>query len=60
MSNHRVGNSTIFPGAGYVEMGLAAARETFGPVPCALDEVEFQNFLTLDRDCTAQVMLQFR
>jgi acyl transferase domain-containing protein/SAM-dependent methyltransferase/acyl carrier protein len=55
--DHRVGDSTIFPGAGYVEMGLAAARETFGPVPCALDEVEFQNFLTLDRDCTARVVL---
>src|SRR5947209_295608 len=38
-------------------MGLAAARETFGPVPCALDEVEFQNFLLLDRDCAARVVL---
>ena len=47
--DHRIGDAIIFPGAGYVEMALAAAREMFGPVPCVLEDIEFQKFLILDQ-----------
>ena len=30
LPDHRIGGSIVFPGAGYVEMALAAAREIFG------------------------------
>ncbi len=59
LEDHRIGGSIVFPGAGYVEMALAAARETFGPVPCVLEDIEFQKFLFLDEKaaCSAQVVL---
>ena len=31
--DHRISGATVFRGAGYIEMALAAARETLGPVP---------------------------
>ena len=57
--DHRIGDAIIFPGAGYVEMALAAARETFGPVPCVVEDIEFQKFLFLDQHAAplAQVVL---
>ncbi|MGA7426127.1 MAG: SDR family NAD(P)-dependent oxidoreductase [Rhodoplanes sp.] len=56
--DHRIGDAIIFPGAGYVEMALAAARETFGPVPCVVEDIEFQKFLAVDQCATplAQVV----
>ena len=57
--DHRIGDSIIFPGAGYVEMALAAARETFGSGPCVVENIEFQKFLVLDELAApvAQVVL---
>src|SRR5919108_84539 len=57
--DHRIGDAIIFPGAGYVEMALSAARETFGPVPCVVEDIEFQKFLVLDEGAAplAQVAL---
>jgi acyl transferase domain-containing protein/NADPH:quinone reductase-like Zn-dependent oxidoreductase/short-subunit dehydrogenase/ubiquinone/menaquinone biosynthesis C-methylase UbiE/acyl carrier protein len=57
--DHRIGDSIIFPGAGYVEMALAAARETFGPGPCVVENIEFQKFLILDEGAAplAQIAL---
>jgi acyl transferase domain-containing protein len=59
LADHRIGNSIVFPGAGYVEMALAVARETFGAVPCVLEDIEFQKFLVLDEKeaCSAQLVL---
>jgi acyl transferase domain-containing protein/NADPH:quinone reductase-like Zn-dependent oxidoreductase/acyl carrier protein len=59
LEDHRVNGSIVFPGSAYVEMALAAARESFGPVPCILEDVEFQKLLVLDQDIarTTQVVL---
>ena len=48
LADHRIGNAIVFPGAGYVEMGIAAAREMFGPVSCVVEDVEFQKFLLIE------------
>ena len=58
LADHRIGTSIIFPAAGYVEMAFAAARETFGSVPCVLEDIEFEKFLALDEKegCSAQVV----
>jgi amino acid adenylation domain-containing protein len=59
LADHRIGGSIVFPGAGYVEMALAAARETLGSGACVLEDIEFQKFLFLDEEaaCSAQVVL---
>jgi acyl transferase domain-containing protein/acyl carrier protein len=59
LTDHRVGGAIAFPSAGFVEMALAAARETFGTVPCVLENVEFQKLFFVDEDAagSAQVML---
>ncbi len=57
LADHVIGDSIIFPGAGYVEMGLAAAREVFGPVPCVVEDVEFQKFLALDQSSAHSVQV---
>ena len=38
-------------------MALAAARETLGPVPCTLEDIEFQKFLVLDQNVSPSVQL---
>ena len=59
LADHRIGDSIVFPGAGYVEMALAVARETFGSVPCFVEHIEFQKFLLLEENtaCSAQAAL---
>jgi acyl transferase domain-containing protein/NADPH:quinone reductase-like Zn-dependent oxidoreductase/short-subunit dehydrogenase/acyl carrier protein len=55
--DHRIGNAIVFPGAGYVEMALAAAREIFGSIPCVVEDIEFQKFLVLDEKTARPVQL---
>ncbi len=47
LDDHRIQGTVVFPGAGYVEMALAAASEVFGEGPYVLEEVEFQKALFL-------------
>jgi acyl transferase domain-containing protein/acyl carrier protein len=42
LADHRVMDANVFPGAGYVEMALAAGRAVFGVPRCALDQVQFE------------------
>ena len=57
LSDHRIGGSIVFPGAGYVEMALAAARETLGPGPCILEDIELQKLLVLDDKAARPVQI---
>jgi acyl transferase domain-containing protein/ubiquinone/menaquinone biosynthesis C-methylase UbiE/acyl carrier protein len=59
LADHRIGNSTIFPAAGYVEMAFAAARETFGSVACSLEDIEFEKFLVLDEKDASSAQVVF-
>ena len=47
IKDHNVGGSVVFPGAGYVEMTLASAREEFGEGPYHIVDIEFQKALFL-------------
>lgn len=40
LKDHRVAQHTIFPGAGYVEMALAAGRELHPGTPVVIEELE--------------------
>ena len=47
--DHRISGATVFPGCRIYRDGPRAARETLGPVPCTLEDIEFQKFLVLDQ-----------
>jgi acyl transferase domain-containing protein/ubiquinone/menaquinone biosynthesis C-methylase UbiE/acyl carrier protein len=57
--DHRRGKAIIFPGAGYVEMALAAAQEIFGPVPCVIEDIEFQKMLVVDEKAARPMQVIF-
>lgn len=46
--DHNVGGSIVFPGAGYVEMALAAAREWLAQPHLALEELDILSPLSFD------------
>ena len=58
IADHVIGGSIVFPGAGYVEMALAAAREVHGSGPCILEEIEFQKFLVIDPSLSLTVQTE--
>jgi acyl transferase domain-containing protein/NADPH:quinone reductase-like Zn-dependent oxidoreductase/NAD(P)-dependent dehydrogenase (short-subunit alcohol dehydrogenase family)/acyl carrier protein len=59
LKDHVVQGSIVLPGAAYVESGLAAARELFGPGPHLVESMKFQQalFLPEGRRPAAQVVL---
>jgi acyl transferase domain-containing protein/NADPH:quinone reductase-like Zn-dependent oxidoreductase/short-subunit dehydrogenase/acyl carrier protein len=59
LADHRIGDAIIFPGAGYVEMALAVAREALGPVACVVEDIEFEKFLILDQGAAPLAQVAF-
>nr|CCE88380.1 polyketide synthase [Sorangium cellulosum] len=47
LADHRVLGEVVFPGAGYVEMALAAGAARLGDAALALEDVAFEQMLTL-------------
>src|SRR5690606_16112165 len=41
VGDHRVKSGVVFPGAGYLEMATAAARQLYGDPSCSLSDVRF-------------------
>lgn len=52
--DHRVDGAVVYPGAGYVEMALAAAREVLGEGALVLEEVSFLEALFMQDDQSVQ------
>ncbi|MGH8479084.1 MAG: SDR family NAD(P)-dependent oxidoreductase [Gammaproteobacteria bacterium] len=48
LEDHRVDGLVVFPGAGYVEAGLAAHRHLHGEGPCALEDLDFIQALVIE------------
>ena len=42
LADHRIMDANLFPGAGYVEMALAVARECYETPRCTLEQIRFQ------------------
>ncbi|WP_308789574.1 SDR family NAD(P)-dependent oxidoreductase [Polyangium mundeleinium] len=60
LRDHRVQAAVVFPGAGYLEMALAAGREKLGAAKLVLEDVTFEQMLVLgddDSERIAQVVL---
>ncbi|MDF2235865.1 thioester reductase domain-containing protein [Albimonas sp. CAU 1670] len=57
LGEHQLRGQQVFPGTGYVEMALAAARELAeGRYPLVLEELRFEQFLALRRGETPQLL----
>lgn len=50
LDDHRVQGDVVFPGAGYVEMALAATNRVYGEHSSYLEELHFEHMLTFERD----------
>ncbi len=57
LADHIVQNAIVFPGAGYVEMALAAAAGTSNQRPIVIENVAFERMLALPTDVTAQLQM---
>jgi acyl transferase domain-containing protein/acyl-CoA synthetase (AMP-forming)/AMP-acid ligase II/NAD(P)-dependent dehydrogenase (short-subunit alcohol dehydrogenase family)/acyl carrier protein len=56
LADHRIENSIVMPGAGYLEMGLAALHEV-GTENAVLENVVFQEVLLLPKEATRLVQV---
>ncbi|MCY1023219.1 type I polyketide synthase [Pyxidicoccus sp. MSG2] len=59
LEDHAIQGAVVFPGAGYLEMGLAALREATGRAsgPVELHDIRFRNALFLREPTTLQTVL---
>lgn len=57
LAHHRVQGEAVFPGAGYVEMALAAAAEAHGKTSIVLEEVSFDRMLPISKDPDRRVQV---
>ncbi|MFB8795997.1 MAG: SDR family NAD(P)-dependent oxidoreductase [Microcoleus sp.] len=61
LEDHRVQGAVVYPGAAYVEMALAAAKEIFAEGHYVLEEIEFDKALFLaDEPVTVQLSVDRR
>lgn len=57
--DHVVGGSVVFPGAGYLEQGLAAAHEVLGEGVVSLEYVEIEKALVLEPGAKTLAVVTF-
>ncbi|HYX18244.1 MAG TPA: SDR family NAD(P)-dependent oxidoreductase [Nostoc sp.] len=57
LNDHCVQGVVVYPGAAYVEMALAAAKETFKEEAYILEEIEFQKALFLPESSASTLQL---
>ena len=59
LNDHRIYGKAIFPGTGYLEMALAAAKQVFDGRNCSLNDVAIHEVLPLpdEGDQTTQIVL---
>lgn len=57
LADHRIQNNVVFPGASYVEAGLAVHAALYGDEPCGLENVSFHRVLVSNTNGTQQLHL---
>jgi NADPH:quinone reductase-like Zn-dependent oxidoreductase/acyl carrier protein len=55
LGDHRVEDAAVFPAAGFIEVALAAGRETFGDVPLEIRDLEILQPLVFDDDRSFEI-----
>ena len=58
LSDHRVGGAIVYPGAAYIEMALAAAREFFGGETQELEELDIVAPVVFDGEHGRSIRLE--
>ncbi len=51
LADHRMQGSVLFPGAGYIEMALAAGEAAYGSADLSVDNLTLRRALILDETC---------
>jgi phthiocerol/phenolphthiocerol synthesis type-I polyketide synthase C len=59
LADHKVGSETVVPGAGLIEMALAAARELFGDVEIKIDDLDVFRALLIPEDGMREISVRF-
>jgi acyl transferase domain-containing protein/SAM-dependent methyltransferase len=59
LRDHKVQGAAVFPGAGFIEMGLAAGREIWPDAPYVIDRIEFHSALVLEGPDYPELHFQF-
>jgi len=60
LADHRVQGATVMPGAGFVELALAAHREASGTGPVRVERLEFRKALVLDAAESTSLRVTFQ
>ncbi len=60
LDDHRVQGAVVFPGAGYVEMALAAGAEIYGEGGFVLEDLSFERMLSLPEGVARRVQVALR
>ena len=59
LHDHQVNNTIVFPGASYVEAGIALHHEVFGTKACTLQKIDFKQMLIKQADTVQMLRFQF-
>jgi acyl transferase domain-containing protein/NADPH:quinone reductase-like Zn-dependent oxidoreductase/acyl carrier protein len=59
LNDHRIQNTVVFPGAAYVEAGLALHKKIFDEEPCTLENIKFKKVLIKDPVKVQRLHLKF-
>lgn len=57
LQDHVVQNAVLFPGAGYVELGLVGAKKAYNSEQCVLEQVKFHQALFMHENDSPQIQL---
>jgi acyl transferase domain-containing protein/acyl carrier protein len=57
LDDHRIQDTVMYPAAGFVEMALAAAKESFGQEPCVVEDIALQRAMFLSDGDSLPVQL---
>lgn len=49
LNDHRIGNNLVFPGAAYVDIGIAMHKELYKNWRCVIKDIIFHEFLLIDK-----------
>ncbi|MCG8331292.1 MAG: type I polyketide synthase [Chitinophagales bacterium] len=59
LNDHQVNDTIVFPGASYVEAGIALHHKIFGTKACTLQKIDFKQMLIKQADAVQVLRFQF-
>jgi len=59
LEDHKINDRIVFPGAAYIESGLALYKECLDRENCILSDLVFENMLFIERDDVQELCISF-